>query len=651
MVRHLLKISDLRREEIESIINAAIIIKEDRRKQNNAYEHLLLPRITLLLMFEKPSLRTRISFETAITQLGGTGIYYSLTESPLSKKKEDISDTGVVISGYTDIVLARVNSRKTNRKLAESCTVPIINALDDFAHPCQVIADLMTIREHKPKSKWNDLKLAYLGDTKGNVFYDLMRAAGVLGFSIVAAGPEDKEFEIEEEVLQECKEMCKVSGGKIKLLHDAREAVKDADIIYTDSWMSYGVPADHREERLEKLKPFQVTKELLQYPKPDHIFMNCLPAKRGMEQTADVIDGPTSVVYQEAENRLHTEKAILLFLMNRLHNIPRVYLAMHQPQQQKLIVALGGNALQRKGDKGSIEDQTRSARNACKILVDLVQNGYQLIITHGNGPQVGALHKQNTKSKNEVPPMPLDVEVAETQALIGYILQKELNNELRRRGLQRKVVTVVTQVVVDPNDPGFKKPTKPIGSYYSEDEAKKMQEEGYQVVEDSGKGWRIVVPSPNPLYVVEADVITQLVESGAIVIAAGGGGIPVVLDEGDTFKGVEAVIDKDLATSCLADNVRPECMLILTDVEYVYTNFRSKEEKKELKEVSVKQLKCLLESGEFAEGSMKPKVEAAIQFAHNRARLAIITSLEKAIEGMEGKAGTRVVPFLNVSSE
>ncbi|KAH7820467.1 Ornithine-carbamoyl transferase [Monocercomonoides exilis] len=309
-VRHILKFSDLSKDEVMRIIDCAKLLKAHPEKFEDR-----MHRETLLMLFEKPSLRTRVSFETGMTQMGGHAIFYSVADSPLGKK-ETFGDTGKVLSRMVNVVMARLNKRTDIRQLADNSTIPIINALDDFAHPCQMLADLLTIIEKKGKVE--GLTLAYCGDLRNNVTYDLMRLASVMGFTINVAGPEGPGYSPEEEVLEECKELCAKSGGAVHVFTKcAEEAVTGADVVYCDSWMSYGIPADESKSRIEKFMPFQVTGTVMSKAKPDAIFMNCLPAARGMEQTAEVIDGPQSVVFDEAENRLHAQKALLLFLCNK----------------------------------------------------------------------------------------------------------------------------------------------------------------------------------------------------------------------------------------------------------------------------------------------------------------------------------------------
>jgi ornithine carbamoyltransferase len=307
---HLTKISDFTKEEILSVLKHAQEIKANPSKYSTAMKDK-----TLLMLFAKPSLRTRVSFEVGMTKMGGHGIYYDISTSPLGKK-ENFHDTAKCISRYCDIIMARVITRKEISELAKYSDIPVINALDDFAHPCQIMADLLTIQE----KKGNDLskiKMAYLGDIRNNVTYDIMRAAAVIGFELKVSGPKGPEYEIEKCVWEEVKELCKKSGGKITYEEDAKKAVEGVDVIYTDSWMSYQVESGKKEERIKTFTPYQVNEELVKHAKKDYIFMNCLPAIRGMEQTEGVIDGPNSIVFDEAENRLHAQNAIMLHLLEK----------------------------------------------------------------------------------------------------------------------------------------------------------------------------------------------------------------------------------------------------------------------------------------------------------------------------------------------
>ena len=308
MKKDLLDLSTLSREEIVSILDLADNIKKNPKN----YSNKLLGK-TLLMIFEKPSLRTRVSFEVGMTQLGGHAIYYNIATSPLGKK-ESVSDTAKTASRYVDIIMARLFSHQQLKEIAQSATVPVINALTDYSHPCQILADLQTIREKK--GKLEGMKLAYLGDGNNNVTHSLLFGCAIMGINIYVGCPAGDEYKPLKEVVGKAKELAKKSNAKIIITQNGEAAAKDADIIYTDSWMSYHIPENLKEERVKLFTPFQVNKKLISHAKKDAIFMNCLPAIRGMEQTTDVIDGPQSIVFDQAENRLHVQKALMLKLLN-----------------------------------------------------------------------------------------------------------------------------------------------------------------------------------------------------------------------------------------------------------------------------------------------------------------------------------------------
>ncbi len=307
--RNLLSVNDFSKPEVLHIIEWAKRIK----KNPNAYATALKDK-TLLMLFEKPSLRTRLSFEVGMTQLGGHAIFYSIKDSPLGKK-ESISDTARTASRYVDIIMARTFAHSDLEELAKHADVPVINALSNFAHPCQILCDLMTIQE-KGKSI-EKIKLAYFGDCNNNVTHDLMYAAGVVGFEIAVCCPPEEQFEPQRKVFDDVTELCSKNGGKLVVTGDVKEAAKGADVVYTDSWMSYHIPESEKEARVKALLPYQVNSKVMGMAKKDAVFMNCLPAMRGFEQTAEVIDGPQSIVFDQAENRLHIQKAIMLYLLGK----------------------------------------------------------------------------------------------------------------------------------------------------------------------------------------------------------------------------------------------------------------------------------------------------------------------------------------------
>ena len=311
--------------------------------------------------------------------------------------------------------------------------------------------------------------------------------------------------------------------------------------------------------------------------------------------------------------------------------------------KQLIVVALGGNAILQPGQKGTFEEQMENVHVTCEQLAQMVVSGkYKIVVTHGNGPQVGNLLLQNEAGKDVAAPMPLFVCGAESQGLIGFMMQQNLGNLLAEKGKDGiPIATVVTQVVVDKDDPAFTNPTKPVGPFYSAEEAKALEaDKGYNVREDAGRGWRRVVPSPDPIEINEKEAIRQLVEARSIVIASGGGGIPVVREDGK-LQGVDAVIDKDLAGERLAADVGASVFMVLTDVDQVKLNYKTPEEKG-LSTITVAEAKAYAAEGHFAKGSMEPKVRAAIRFVESGGEKAVITSLDRAVDALEGKAGTTI---------
>ncbi len=305
---HLISMKEWPPQLIEEVLNLA----DDVKRQPAKYATALAGQ-TLLMIFEKPSLRTRVSFETGVTQMGGHAIYYDMSTSPLGAGKENIADTARVISRYVNVVMARLFKHEVIVELAQHATIPVINALTDYTHPTQILADLQTIREKKGRLK--GVKLAYFGDGRNNVTHSLLIGCSKLGLDIRVACPDGSDYMPLGEIVRSAQNFAKKSGAQVLITHDAAEAARGADVLYTDSWMSYHVAHEKLEERVRVFTPYQVTAALMALAAPDAIFMNCLPALRGFEQTAEVMDGPQSVVFDEAENRLHAHKAILLKLL------------------------------------------------------------------------------------------------------------------------------------------------------------------------------------------------------------------------------------------------------------------------------------------------------------------------------------------------
>jgi carbamate kinase len=308
------------------------------------------------------------------------------------------------------------------------------------------------------------------------------------------------------------------------------------------------------------------------------------------------------------------------------------------------VVALGGNAITRAGEEDTIYQQFANTRRSLDGIVELVREGYNLVVTHGNGPQVGNALLRCELSRGKAPELPLGILVADTEGGMGYMIEQSLQNRLLAENIQRPVVTIITQMLCDEKDPATHNPTKFIGQFYSEEQAKTYAETlGWRMKTDSDRGWRRVVPSPVPYRAVEAETIKTLVESGTIVIAGGGGGIPIYIDEKGNYEGIDAVIDKDLGSAVIAEEIGAGILSILTDVEKVAINY-GKPDARGLDKVTLSEIKRYHEQGHFPAGSMGPKIAAAIKFLESGGQLVTITSLENAYKVVRGEAGTRIVP-------
>lgn len=312
-------------------------------------------------------------------------------------------------------------------------------------------------------------------------------------------------------------------------------------------------------------------------------------------------------------------------------------------KRKLIVIALGGNALIGEGQQGTIAEQFENVRRSLDGIIYCLKQGFEVVITHGNGPQVGNLLLMVEASRNQVPELTLGVCVADTEGAIGYMIQQSLTNRLRKEGIDRCVVTVLTQVVVDKHDRAFSNPTKPIGPFFTREEAERFyREKGWHVIEDSHRGYRRVVASPNPLKIVEERAVKTLLEAGDIVIAAGGGGIPVVMKEDGDLEGIDVVIDKDLASAVLARDIKAHCLMMLTGVEHIFLNFKQPNEQA-LSRLTVKEAQKYLQEGHFPPGSMGPKIQAAMNFLNWGGELAIITSIDKVKESLDGRTGTKIM--------
>lgn len=308
-----------------------------------------------------------------------------------------------------------------------------------------------------------------------------------------------------------------------------------------------------------------------------------------------------------------------------------------------LLLAIGGNSLIRAGEKGTIAEQRANAQRTAVQIIGLIRAGYHIVLTHGNGPQVGAALLRSERGASQVPGLPLDVCGASTQGEIGYLLQQALHTELQQADLHVPVATVVTQCLVLPDDPSMQHPTKPIGPFYSRAEAEQRQHLfGWQIVEDAARGYRRVVPSPDPVGIIELDVIRDLVGHGVLVIACGGGGVPVVW-HGGKLQGVEAVIDKDRISAFLAACLNVDLFVISTDTDYVYLDYK-KPTQRPIHHIAATELDEHMKAGHFPPGNMGPKIESVLRFLHGSGKEAIITSCENLYQSVAGSAGTHIFP-------
>jgi carbamate kinase len=320
----------------------------------------------------------------------------------------------------------------------------------------------------------------------------------------------------------------------------------------------------------------------------------------------------------------------------------KYFVAKRNIMPNTIVIALGGNAIKSAKQKGTNQEQFDNVNQTTKHLAQLIKEGYNLVITHGNGPQVGSLLLQHDTAKDKVPALPMDVCGAQSQGQIGYMIQQTLTNHLKIMDLNKPVVTVVTQVEVDLNDPAFKNPTKPVGPFYQKKQADQIKADNpdFTIIEDAGRGYRRVVPSPLPINNLEIESVRALIAANQVVIASGGGGIPVIKENGQ-YKGIEAVIDKDFAGELLAELVQADYFVVLTDVEKVSINF-NKPNQKNLDQMTISQAKQYSDQGHFAPGSMAPKVKAAVKFIKSGGQKSIITHPFNILEALKGQTGTTI---------
>jgi carbamate kinase len=304
-----------------------------------------------------------------------------------------------------------------------------------------------------------------------------------------------------------------------------------------------------------------------------------------------------------------------------------------------IVAALGGNAIIKKGEQGTFAQQFRNTYESMGYIAHLIRAGHQVVLTHGNGPQVGFIMIQVEAAAGKVPTAPLHVDVAQSQGSMGYMIAQSLINQLQEHDIDISVAAVMTQVLVNRDDPAMTQPTKPVGAFYTRQRAAELERLGHAIVEDSGRGWRRVVPSPRPIRIIETDIIKDLVQAGTIVVACGGGGIPVAEEQGGGLSGVDAVIDKDRASSLLAVELKADILMFLTTVERVALNYNTPQQV-ELERLSLAEARQYLHEGQFPPGSMGPKIEAAVEFMENGGERAVVCSPRAVVEALAGRAGT-----------
>ncbi|MEN6294881.1 MAG: carbamate kinase [Chloroherpetonaceae bacterium] len=310
----------------------------------------------------------------------------------------------------------------------------------------------------------------------------------------------------------------------------------------------------------------------------------------------------------------------------------------------KALIAIGGNSLIRAGQRGTLEEQFENAYHTAKAIARIINDGWEVVVTHGNGPQVGAALIRSERAVNEVYTHTLDMCVATTQSEIGYILERAFIKAFNEDNIHKKVLTIPTMVIVDENDPAFDKPSKPVGPFYTPSDAEEKQEQlGWKVVEDASRGWRRVVPSPEPIEILELDIIKQIMDMDIVTIALGGGGIPVIRKPDGTIEGSEAVIDKDRSSALLANGIDADIFIISTDADKVYLNYKKKNQKG-LDSAHLEEIEKYYNQGHFPPGNMGPKIEAVMRYLRNGGKKAIITTFEYIGDSLEGKAGTTLLP-------
>ena len=518
----------------------------------------------------------------------------------------------------------------------------------DVDHPTQTLADLMTLREHRGQNL-RGLKVAMTWAYAPSYARPLSVPQGVatlfprFGMDVVLAHPPG--FELMPEVLVKAEEAARAAGSTITYVDSMEEAFADADVVYPKSWGRLDAFTDNSKALAESgAYADWICDEAQDRAREAGRPLHALPAGR---------PGP------RGDGRGHRRAALGRVGRGRepdahgegADGADDGRLRAVEMSGKRAVVAIGGNSLIRDKTHQTVRDQYIAAGETCWHVASMIKDGWDVVIGHGNGPQVGFILRRSELAAHELHEVPLDVCGADSQGAIGYALVQNLESDFRRLGLDRHAVAVVTQMEVAADDPAFAHPTKPIGSFMDEATAAQRRErDGWDVVEDAGRGWRRVVASPAPLRIVEEDAIRSLVEDGFVVIAAGGGGIPVVADADGNLSGVAAVIDKDLACALLATRIGAELLLITTAVEQVALDYGTPEQRPVGRMTLAEAKERLAEGRHFAAGSMAPKIEAVIQFLEHGGTTAIITDPGNVERALAGETGTWIVARVRSSS-
>ena len=634
---------------VEEIDEALAVAGELKTAFRNGVPHRLLPDKTLFMLFLDKSTRTRNAFESGMTQLGGHAIYLDAEKTQVAHG-ESPKDMGIILSRYGHGLairhdLAPYEGNAWMREIAKWADIPLINLQCDVDHPTQTLADLMTLREQRGEDL-RGLKVAVSWAYAPSYAKPLSVPQGLatllprFGIDVVLAHP--KGFELMPEVLERAEAAAAESGATITYTNDMDEAFAGADVVYPKSWGRIDAFSDEKSALAEsaEFKDWICDSRrmsLANARRPVHALPARRPGHRGHRRGHR--RPAVRRLRRGREPDAHREGALCAdhgWLHGRTG---------HAVKRKSAVVAIGGNSLIKDRFHQTVRDQYVAAGETCWHIASMIQDGWDVAIGHGNGPQVGFILRRSELAAGELHEVPLDVCGADSQGAIGYALTQNLENDFRRLGIDRHAVTVITQVEVARDDPAFASPSKPIGSFMDEATAiRRRDQDGWAVREDAGRGWRRVVASPEPIRIIEEDSIKTLIEDGFVVVSVGGGGIPVVADENGELSGVAAVIDKDLACSLLATRIGASLLLITTAVEHVALDFGTPDERRIDRMTLSEARQYLAEGVHFAEGSMAPKIRAVVGFLERGGEEAIITDPENVERALAGEAGTHVLP-------